>query len=600
MKKSCYESPVPNKQWPTNWLEEFSKVRKKTWCGTLGWLFCVSVVSGLVGGCASLPANVDRPVTSALADPQNTPLGRALAVRAAQSGTQNDSAFALVNSPQLAFTSRMTLIKAAQKTIDIQYYAIHADDTTERLFVALREAAARGVRIRILMDDFNTSGKNVQVLNLAFEKNIALRLFNPLPGRRDSLIFRVASNLHNIDRLQRRMHNKIFVADNAVAITGGRNLGETYFGQSSGTNFIDMDVLAAGRIARDLSSSFDRYWNNPLAYPVQSLMTKKEISEITQTEGAPSTSAHSTPNRPGPAEPIISPDARDFDQVASSLLPPAPSPISANLLPDSIDLQKLNWVWAPSVMLVDKPEKIAGDADNAEESTETTVGGLLQLMQQAKKDLIIVSPYFVPGERMMKAFAQIRQRGIRVQLLTNSLSSNDAPAAHVGYSRYREALIALGIEVYEMRAEQPGTVANIGRLGGLMGSLGSSGSTSSSSSGGLSGGSARASLHAKVVVVDERILVIGSMNLDLRSQLQNSEVALAIRNRTIATEASRLIEPAMRQHAYRVTLQESGGGLIWHAPEGMSLPAAVSEPDASLGLRVLVKMIGPFIPDELL
>lgn len=548
-----------------------------------------------MGGCAALPANVDRPVSSALEDPQNTPLGRALAARAARSGTQNDSAFALVSSPQLAFTSRMALIKAAQKTIDVQYYAIHADDTTERLFVALRGAAARGVRIRILMDDLNTSGKNVQVLNLAFEKNIELRLFNPLPGRRDSLIFRVASNLHNIDRLQRRMHNKIFVADNAVAITGGRNLGETYFGQSSGTNFIDMDVLAAGRIARDLSRSFDRYWNNPLAYPVQSLMTKKEISETIQGAPAPLTSGNSIPNKPESAVPTVpatSPDARDSDQVATSLLPPAPLPNTANPLPNSTDLQKLNWVWAPSVMLVDKPEKIAGDADTTEESSETTVGGLLQLMQQAKKDLIVVSPYIVPGDRMMKEFAQIRQRGVRVQLLTNSLASNDAPAAHVGYSRYREALIALGVEVYEMRAEQPGTAGNIGRLGGLMGSSGSSG--------GVSGGSTRASLHAKVVVVDERILVIGSMNLDLRSQLQNSEVALVIRNRALSAEATRLIEPAMRQHAYRVKLQDNGAGLIWHAPEGMSLPAAVTEPDASLGLRVLVNMIGPFIPDELL
>jgi len=590
--------------WPTSWRAGVPRIQQTAWLTTTRWLFCVAIFSGFMGGCAALPTNVDRPVSSALADPQNTPLGRALAARAARSGTQNDSAFALVSSPQLAFTSRMALIQAAQKTIDVQYYAIHADDTTERLFVALREAAARGVRVRILLDDFNISGKNVQVLSLAFEKNIKLRLFNPLPGRRDSLIFRVASNLHNIDRLQRRMHNKIFVADNAVAITGGRNLGETYFGQSSGTNFIDMDVLAAGRIARDLSRSFDRYWNNPLAYPVQSLMTKEEISKITQGARAPLTSGNSTPNKPESAESATSPDMRGFDQVASSLLPPAPLPNTANPLPNSTDLQKLNWVWAPSVMLVDKPEKIAGDADTTEESSETTVGGLLQLMQQAKKDLVIVSPYFVPGEQMMKEFAQIRQRGVRVQLLTNSLASNDAPAAHVGYSRYREALIALGVEVYEMRAEQPGTAGNIGRLGGLMGSLGSNGATGGGSSGGslggVSGGSTRASLHAKIVVVDERILVIGSMNLDLRSQLQNSEVALVIRNRALSAEAMRLIEPAISQHAYRVKLQENGAGLIWHAPQGMRLPAAVSEPDASLGLRVLVKMIGPFIPDELL
>ena len=139
---------------------------------------------------------------------------------------------------------------------------------------------ARGVRIRIVLDDFNTSGKNAQVLKLAFEKNMEMRLFNPLPGGRRSLFFRLIGNLRDVEGMQRRMHNKIFVADNAVAITGGRNLGETYFGQSAGTNFMDIDLLAAGRMARDLSRSFDQYWNNPLAYPAQSLMTAEEIEAL--------------------------------------------------------------------------------------------------------------------------------------------------------------------------------------------------------------------------------------------------------------------------------------------------------------------------------
>ena len=193
-----------------------------------GLLF--SVILGVwVAGCASLPTDVARPISTALTNPGDTRLGQAVAARAAKAGTRNDSGFALVSSAELAFTSRMTLIKAAQKTLDIQYYAIFADDTTERMFDALREAAARGVRIRILLDDFNTSGKNAQVLKLAFEKNMEMRLFNPLPGGRGSLFFRIIRNLHDVDGMQRRMHNKIIVADNAIAITGGRNLGETYF-----------------------------------------------------------------------------------------------------------------------------------------------------------------------------------------------------------------------------------------------------------------------------------------------------------------------------------------------------------------------------------
>lgn len=535
-------------------------------------------------GCASLPSEVDRPVSSALADPGQTSLGKAIAARAAKAGTRNDSGFALVGSAELAFTSRMTLIRAAQKTLDIQYYAIFQDNTTERLFEALREAAARGVRIRILLDDFNTSGKNAQVLKLAYEKNIELRLFNPLPGGRSSLPLRILTNLRDVDRIQRRMHNKIFVADNALGITGGRNLGETYFGQSKGTNFVDIDVLAAGRIARDLSRSFDQYWNNPLAYPVESLMTSEEIDALKpkpNTAGGAGT---------GPANPagLEDPAVLAGTVAASSALTSTPEDATSTLpaLPDSANLRALTWTWAPSVLLVDKPSKIAADADTTEEAQDTTVDGLLQLMAQSKSDVLIVSPYFVPGERMMKEFADIRKRGVRVRVLTNSLASNDAPAAHVGYARYRKALLELGVEIYEMRAEQEGTFSSFG-----------SSALAGGSKGGSTGGS-RASLHSKVVVMDERLLVVGSMNLDLRSQLQNSEVAIAIRNAAISREAIRLIEPTMQTGAYHVQLQ--GDQLIWRAPQGSDLKDTTTEPDASLGLKLMLKLIAPFAPDEML
>ena len=536
------------------------------------WL-ALLFVSLWITGCASLPSEVDRPVSTALANPSETRLGALVAARAAKAGTRNDSGFALVGDAELAFSSRMTLIKAAQKTLDIQYYAIFADDTTERMFEALREAAGRGVRIRILLDDFNTSGKNAQVLKLAFEKNFELRLFNPLPGGRGSMVMRILSNLKDAARMQRRMHNKIFVADNAVAITGGRNLGETYFGQSPGTNFVDIDVLAAGRIARDLSASFDQYWNNPLAYPVQSLMTAEEIERLKpQPAGA-------NPGKLNLEDPATLAATTQAAVAASNAS-------AASSLPDSADLRLLTWTWAPSVLLVDKPSKIAADADTVGESQDTTVDGLLQLMSQAKGNLLIVSPYFVPGERMMKQFADLRQRGVSVRVLTNSLASNDAPAAHVGYARYRKALLDMGIELYEMRAEQEGSFSSFG---------------SSALSGGSTGGStsgSRASLHSKVVVMDDRLLVVGSMNLDLRSQLQNSEVAIVIRSRAISAEATRLIEPTLANGAYRVELHD--GQLLWRAPQGSQLKDSLVEPDASWGLKLMLKLIGPFAPDEML
>jgi putative cardiolipin synthase len=541
-------------------------------------LLCLLLACLWIGGCASLPSYVERPVSTALANPSETRLGRLVQARAAKAGTRNDSGFTLVGNVELAFSSRMTLIKAAQKTLDIQYYAIFSDDTTERMFEALREAAGRGVRIRILLDDFNTSGKNAQVLKLAFEDNIEMRLFNPLPGGRGSMALRILSNLKDVARMQRRMHNKILVADNAVAITGGRNLGETYFGQSDGTNFVDVDVLAAGRIARDLSRSFDQYWNNRLAYPVQSLMTVQEIDALKPRRNpAQSENFAETGALAATATAVAVKSTAVLERAAAHN-----DSLVQSALPDSSDLRLLTWTWAPSALLVDKPSKIAADADAVDESQDTTVDGLLQLMSQAKTELLIVSPYFVPGPRMMKQFADLRQRGVRVRVLTNSLASNDAPAAHVGYARYRQALLAMGIELYEMRAEQEGTVRSFGSLGST----------------GNSTGSSRASLHAKVVVMDQRLLVVGSMNLDLRSQLQNSEVAIVIRNRILSAEATRMIEPALASGAYRVELVK--GDLVWRAPQGSKLNDATSEPDASLGLKLILKLLGPLAPEEML
>ncbi|MCY7305840.1 MAG: phospholipase D-like domain-containing protein, partial [Rhodoferax sp.] len=267
-----------------------------------------------------------------------------MAARALAASTRNDSGFALVGSAELAFTSRMTLIKAAEKTLDLQSYAIHADDTTDRLFEALRQAAGRGVRVRILLDDFNTAGKNAQVLQLAFEKNIEMRLFNPLPSNRSSAFWRIISSLSDAARLQRRMHNKIFVADNALSITGGRNLGDAYFGQSEGVNFVDIEVLGAGRIARDLSRSFDQYWNNPLAFPVQALMTRSDIEALKLKPPASIASSAGdsfsvATSIPGPNDPNT-PNRTSVSRVAVS-----PEGLTSTIaaLPDTTDLRLLSW-----------------------------------------------------------------------------------------------------------------------------------------------------------------------------------------------------------------------------------------------------------------
>jgi cardiolipin synthase C len=553
-------------------------VRVAGWAVAWRWMLALMLATWTVVGCASLPANVDRPVSNAFGAPDQTFLGQLAQQRRAQDKARSDSGFILLDSADAAFSSRLALIDAAQRSLDLQYYAIHADATTEILLKRLRDAAHRGVRVRVLLDDFNTVGKDAQVLRLAFEPNVQIRLFNPLPGSRASLMGRVITSIKDVDRLQKRMHNKLFIADNAMGITGGRNLGDAYFGQDGKSNFVDLEVLAAGRIVRDMSASFDRFWNNQLAYPMQSLVSAKDLEDLRKPQ-----------SEPDPARPPASAASAPSQVSSSAVLPTATPTAVVSAERPAMDLRQLRFVWAPAVLMADQPGKIGPDDDEAN-AGETVVDGLLGLMLQARQDILIVSPYFVPGKMMMGEFAQLRAKGIRIRVLTNSLASTDAPAAHAGYLRYRKQLLSMGVELYEMRAEQEGADDGLGSTRGF-----GSGGTG----GGSKGGSARASLHSKALIIDGRLAVIGSMNLDLRSQRKNSEVALLVRNARLAQVATQKTEATMAQNAYRLGLQP-GGALVWHAPPGAPFKDAHSEPEAGAKLKLLISVLGPFAPEEML
>lgn len=628
-----------------------------------GWLaILVLVVAVTTSGCAGLPKDVERPVSTALASPAGTALGQIVDERRAAAGGRHASGFLLLSGPQAAYSSRLALVDAAQKTLDLQYYAIHADASTERLLRSVVAAARRGVRVRVLLDDFHSAGRDAQVMRLAFVPNIEMRMFNPLRGARGSPLGRLVSALGDFSRVQQRMHNKLFIADNAMGIAGGRNLGDAYFGNADSGNFVDLDVLAAGPVVQDLSSSFDSYWNNERAYPVQSLVTREELDLL--RERLRSMDAAQAERTAGPRSTLASEirptqEGRQNDRSAT----PAQRARIWDYQP--MDLAQAPFTWAPAVVLVDRPAKIpfdgsssaplpettparatplvsatrgtehaaatgttAPDPDPAEGTsspptttaantaelgllgaraapppnpnghaldapTDTVVDGLLHLMGQARQDLLIISPYFVPGPDMKQAFAAARARGVRVRVLTNSLASNDAPIAHAGYARHRPDLLALGVELYEMRSELPGV------LRGALGAGGSVGGRDGGNGAAPAAGSSRAMLHSKLLIVDGRLLVVGSMNLDMRSQRQNTEIALLIRSSDLSRRATVQIDTALRQAAWHVQLRD-GGQLVWQAPEGSGLPDATTEPDASAPLRLMLQLLGPLAPDHLL
>ncbi len=636
------------------------------------------VVTMACTGCTGLPKDVKRDVSKALAVPASTALGQMVATRRAAEGTKHLSGFMLLNGPQAAYSSRLALVEAAQKTLDLQYYAIHADASTERLLRSVAAAAQRGVRVRVLLDDFHSAGRDAQVMRLAFAPNVEMRMFNPIAGARGSAIGRMFSLLADFDRLQQRMHNKLFIGDNAMGIMGGRNLGDAYFGTADTGNFLDLDVLAAGPIVQDLSRSFDSYWNNERAYPVQSLITRAELDTMQATTQAADAAKRQSDLGQGAANSTLNgtqtPSAADPDHQRT-----APAEQRARIWDyQPMDLAQARFTWAPAAVLVDQPAKIPADgvsathplpetpparatplaitsalgaappakaatdlraatqpspalraatgsegsvaasgsgafvatavataplpaptpfallapsattaADNEtlEAQTDTVVDGLLQLISQAQRDLLIISPYFVPGPDMMRAFATARARGVRVRILTNSLASNDAPIAHAGYARHRPQLLAMGVQMYEMRSELTG------RLRTSLRATGSSGATGST-------GDSRAMLHSKVLVMDGRLLVVGSMNLDIRSQRQNTEIALLIRSAPLAKRATTQIEETLHESAWHV--EQTDHGLLWRAPPNSGLSDTRTEPDASIPLRLMLQLLGPLAPDHLL
>ena len=580
---------------------------------TCALLLCLG--SLWLAGCAQLPQQVQRTPSSALAQPEATPLGQLLARQRQQAGTPYHSAFVLLGGAEAAYTSRLALVQAAQKTLDIQYYAIHADASTARLLEEVARAAARGVRVRILLDDFHSAGKDAQVMRMAFVPGVEMRMFNPVMGARSSPPLRALSTLTDFSRAQQRMHNKLFLADNMVGIAGGRNLGDAYFDGLDSDNFIDLDIMAGGAVVRLLSRSFDTYWNDPRAYPVESLLSLAELDAMLSPAQHARQQHRTTP--PSPVD-----EAQAFTQQQLLRLPP-------------MDLATMAWIWAPGVVLADRPTKVALPDDSAPspdedspappededdssllaglpsaasgtrpalpraptanqkalgrvlapvDAQDSVVDGLLALVDRARNQLLIVSPYFVPGADMKAAFRRAVQRGVQVRILTNSLASNDAPLAHAGYARHRQELLDMGVQLYELRSVQPG-----------------SRSTLRSSAGQISGssGQSRAMLHTKLMVMDGQLTVVGSMNLDMRSQLQNTEIALLVASRKLSAEAARNIEESLDESAWHVTL-EGGKRLLWRAPSGSDWGDQTSEPDASLPLRMLIRLIGPLAPDHLL
>lgn len=476
------------------------------------------VVLLCLSGCTS---QVPRVPSQAL-PAEASPFGATIMARA--DAHPGRSGFRLLPSSHEAFIARAELIRTAQRSLDLQYYIVHDGLSTQILVDELLKAADRGVRVRLLIDDLNSDGRDYEIGALAAHPNIQIRLFNPMHLGRSTGVTRTLGRLLDLSQQHRRMHNKLWLADTSVAIVGGRNLGDEYFDAEPSLNFTDIDLLGVGPVAQHLGQSFDQYWNSALSKPVQAFLWRQ-------------------------------PDAGDLQHARKRLQRDiarargAQQDLAESLLAYRQRPRLQGWldelIWAPSQSLWDAPAKVL-TRDEPDPALLLTTQ-LAPELEGVRHELFLVSAYFVPADEGMRYLTQRADAGVDIRLLTNSLEATDVPPVHGGYAPARKALLKHGVRLFELRRrpEQQGTGGSAGyNLTGMSDS----------------------SLHSKAAIFDRQKVFIGSFNFDPRSALWNTEVGVIVDSPELAERVRELALRGMSPPlAYEVKLPRRGDHtqLVW-------------------------------------
>ena len=520
-----------------------------------GRLLSAAVATLILAGCSSLPV-VDRTsiASEAIALSKETTLGR---IASAYRPAEDQSGFRLMPLGTFSLDTRVQLARRAEVSIDVQYYHFEMDETGRWLLRALRDAANRGVRVRLLIDDFYTGGQDEYFLALAAHKNVEVRIFNPfmrLRGRGQAERF--LASVGEWGRVNHRMHNKLFVADGAMAVIGGRNVANEYFLRSTGENFIDVDAFTVGFVIGPLQGSFDRYWNSDPVYPIHSVTRSPRGDTELRAWFDDATGKEKTP----PPAPLPATDILGYGPIA-----------------DDLDDGKLGLHWAEAYVFADHPDK-PFDGEAGGELLETSVTyNAFEALRKASKELVLSSPYLVPGKVGMELLRELRSKGVKITLMTNSLGSTDEPIVHAGYTQYREPMLELGIDLYEISSSRVKRNRRLNLFGSSLGRL-----------------------HAKVAAIDRKTIFVGSMNFDPRSATINTELGAIIESPALARELIRIIDIDRLQSAYRVKLAPDGNGCTWHSTEDDKDVVITEEPDSSAWTRFKLWMLRPFVPESLL
>ncbi len=495
-------------------------------------LAAIAMAASLVG-CATI--DFDHPKESSVmlqpADTADTWLGKELS-NVADAHPEGESGFLPISDGIEALSVRLLMAERAEKSIDAQYYLLKKGITGNAFVNSLLKAADRGVRVRLLLDDMFTSGYDAGMAGLDSHPNIEIRIFNPFANRSA----RAWDGVTNFSRINRRMHNKSFTADNQITLIGGRNIADEYFGAREDSNFGDLDVAGIGPIVQDVSNMFDTYWNHERAAPIESFadMPEDPAAELERLRGA-------------------------LEQSNKDILNTRYAAAVEDKILEYVETNNSVFTWAPYSMAVDSPDK---NIKSKAATADSIVTPLLESLKSAEKELVIISPYFVPMKTGIQALSDLQKRGVNVTIITNSLAANNQASVHGGYAPSRKPLLKAGVKILEVRAD-----AKV------------SGSEFMAKSG------AKATLHTKAFVVDREEAFIGSFNFDPRSANINTELGVIIRSPKIAEDLAAAVEKNASTGAYEVFLNEKGK-IRWRSTDGDGLEVILDkEPQTTWGQR---------------
>ncbi len=538
-----------------------------------------------LAGCASLPDKVERSPSKAQGAALDTPLGR---IAKASTADPEQSGFRLMPTGQFALQARIELARRAQRTLDVQYYQIHDDRTGRYLLRTLRDASERGVRVRLIIDDLYTSGQDPLLLGLDAYPNVEVRLFNPFPAGRKNFLTRFAVNWHEFDRVHRRMHNKLFIADGVMAVAGGRNIADEYFMASAGANFVDLDTFVIGAILPRLSTLFDEYWNSERVLPIRAIVKterpdaelRQDFERITSAEAVPVLRVTTMPAEMGLPDTVEVIGSSGGTPEPES--PPPNDVLGYGPIADELNTGKVGLIWADAQAYADSPDKVIGRVSTYGavpiDDVDSVRYNVIEMMRRARKDVVITSPYLIPGEAGIETFRNSIERwGVKYTLVTNSLAATDEPVVHTGYRRYRPEMLKLGMNLYELSPQKVSRSLRLGRFSTSIGRL-----------------------HAKSAVVDGDRVFIGSMNFDPRSDQHNTEMGLFIQSPQLAQQMLKLVDVIRQQGAYKVTLAANGKDVIWTTTGPGGREDVVEEPETDLWTRIMLEVLSVIAPEGLL